>query len=237
MFERRYTAVNTAPDSENRMHDDAVAGRYGFRGGLVPGVDVFDSLCRAFETEQGESWRKAGWGELRLIRPFYDGESVIVRGEESMGDWALSAESDDGGTRATLRIGLRNLSAMPREIPFRPLPETRPAVSEEALAPGTLLGSLQRTLVEATPRELLENANRILMANYVLEPWIHTASRLQWYRAPVAGEEIEVRGEIDDCFARKGHSMVRFAVTYVAAANGEPILGVDHTAIWHLSPK
>lgn len=31
----RILAVNTAPDSENRIHDDAVAISYGFRGGLV----------------------------------------------------------------------------------------------------------------------------------------------------------------------------------------------------------
>ena len=30
-------AYNTAVDSTNRMHDDAVAQTFGFRGGLVPG--------------------------------------------------------------------------------------------------------------------------------------------------------------------------------------------------------
>ena len=29
-------AYNTARDSENKMHDDTVARRYGFTGGLVP---------------------------------------------------------------------------------------------------------------------------------------------------------------------------------------------------------
>ena len=35
------SAVNLAKNSENRMHDDSVARRFGFKGGLVPGVDVF----------------------------------------------------------------------------------------------------------------------------------------------------------------------------------------------------
>jgi len=36
----RVQAYNTAKLSENKMHDDTVARRFGFSGGLVPGVDV-----------------------------------------------------------------------------------------------------------------------------------------------------------------------------------------------------
>ena len=36
----RVKAYNTAKLSENKMHDDSVALKYGFKGGLVPGVDV-----------------------------------------------------------------------------------------------------------------------------------------------------------------------------------------------------
>ena len=36
----RVEAYNTAKLSENKMHDDTVARRFGFSGGLVPGVDV-----------------------------------------------------------------------------------------------------------------------------------------------------------------------------------------------------
>ena len=34
------TALNTAPDSENRIHSDELAKEYGFEGGLVPGVTI-----------------------------------------------------------------------------------------------------------------------------------------------------------------------------------------------------
>lgn len=234
-IERRFIAVNTVPDSENRMHADDVAVRYGFRGGLVPGVEVFGYLCQAFEEQHGIEWRSHGWAELRLIRPFYDGEAVIVRGEQSMGDWALSAEGDDGGVRATLRLGLINRAALPVDVPAGPLPETRPAVSEEALAVDTVMGSITRVLSDATPREMLEAANRILMANYVLDPWIHTGSKLQWFRVPKAGEAVDVRAVIDELFARKGHSMVRYSLAY--AIGDETVLNVEHTAIWRLQLK
>ena len=36
----RVSAHNTSKLSENKIHDDTVARRFGFSGGLVPGVDV-----------------------------------------------------------------------------------------------------------------------------------------------------------------------------------------------------
>src|SRR5688572_16197226 len=42
---RTISAFNTATSSENKIHDDAVASRFGFTGGLVPGVDVFAYLA------------------------------------------------------------------------------------------------------------------------------------------------------------------------------------------------
>ena len=232
MLEKTFTAINTAPDSENKMHDNAIAPAYGFRGGLVPGVDIFDYLCQTFEEEHGDLWRTQGWGELRLIRPFYDGEQVLIKSEPSMGDCALSAEGDDGGVRATLRIGVRNTAAAPFDLDASPLPLERPAAAEAALAPGTALGSIAHVLQTGSPRELLELANRILMANVVLEPWVHTASKLQWFAAPRIGQTVEVRAAVDDLFARKGHSMVRYAVAYLS--DGQPLLHVDHTVIWRL---
>ena len=44
----RVSAYNTSKHSENKMHDDTVAKRYGFSGGLVPGVDVMAyMICRS----------------------------------------------------------------------------------------------------------------------------------------------------------------------------------------------
>jgi len=35
------SAFNTAVTSENKIHDDDVARRFGFTGALVPGVEVY----------------------------------------------------------------------------------------------------------------------------------------------------------------------------------------------------
>jgi len=37
-------AFNLATASENKIHDDTVARRFGFRGALVPGVEVFATM-------------------------------------------------------------------------------------------------------------------------------------------------------------------------------------------------
>ena len=37
-------AYNTSKESDNKIHDDATAKKFGFAGGLVPGVDVYAYL-------------------------------------------------------------------------------------------------------------------------------------------------------------------------------------------------
>ena len=39
-------AHNAATASENKIHDDDVARRYGFSGGLVPGVTLYAYMTR-----------------------------------------------------------------------------------------------------------------------------------------------------------------------------------------------
>jgi hypothetical protein len=40
-------AFNTAVASDNKIHDDAVRQQFGFRGGLVPGVEVYAYLAHS----------------------------------------------------------------------------------------------------------------------------------------------------------------------------------------------
>src|SRR5215212_7877734 len=54
------TAFNTATASTNKIHDDDVAREYGFRGGLVPGVDVYAYLTHLPVREWGRAWLEDG---------------------------------------------------------------------------------------------------------------------------------------------------------------------------------
>ena len=65
-------AYNHAGESENEIHSDEVAKRYGFRGGLVPGVSVYAYLVHPAVVAWGLDWLARGASNVVLRRPLYD---------------------------------------------------------------------------------------------------------------------------------------------------------------------
>src|SRR6201991_650471 len=92
----RVSAYNTAKQSENKIHDDTVARRYGFSGGLVPGVDVMAYMMHLPVAKWGRAFLERGLIEARFVKPVYDGETTDVTGEESNGVLAIQVESRGG---------------------------------------------------------------------------------------------------------------------------------------------
>jgi acyl dehydratase len=142
-------AFNTATASANRIHDDEVAQRFGFRGGLVPGVDVYAYLCHLPAERWGRAWLERGTMTARFRTPVYDGDLVVVSGEPD-GDGgsgeALVLELRDprGQVCAVGRASLPNEpvgeavgeAPEPGEWPAGEVPDDPPAVSPEALQAG-----------------------------------------------------------------------------------------------------
>src|SRR5215510_9145657 len=81
----RLQAYNTAKQSENKMHDDTVAKRFGFSGGLVPGVDVMAYMMHMPVLRWGRAFLEHGLIDARFIKPVYDGEVTDVTAEENNG--------------------------------------------------------------------------------------------------------------------------------------------------------
>src|SRR4029079_18827521 len=79
--------------SENKMHDDTVAKRYGFVGGLVPGVDVMAYMMHLPRAKWGRAFLERGLIEARFVKPVYDGELADVTGDESTGALEIQVES------------------------------------------------------------------------------------------------------------------------------------------------
>lgn len=257
-------ARNTSADSENKIHDDAVAASYGFRGGLVPGITVYAYMTVPIVERFGLAWLERGSMQVKFHQPFYDGEEVIVRAEvDEAADpikIAITAEREDGTACATGVAKVNDRSRwlgdpQPEAYPEAPLPslEARPAASSESLAIGTVLGTLAHTVgtddwavleslderlpiysaaeAVAHPFVLLRLANEILIRNYKLGPWIHTASDLTNFSAARDGDKISVRGRIADCFGRKGHEFV--VLDLLLVTNGSRVVQrVRHTAIY-----
>lgn len=64
-------AVNDALTSENRIHSDEVARRFGFTGALVSGVSVFGYLTHPLVEAFGESWLSHTLAEVKFLKPAY----------------------------------------------------------------------------------------------------------------------------------------------------------------------
>src|SRR5271154_1429184 len=89
----RVSAYNTSKFSENKIHDDTVARKFGFSGGLVPGVDVLAYMIHLPVRKWGRAFLGRGLIGPRFVKPVYDGEFVDVTGKESDGVLSIDVES------------------------------------------------------------------------------------------------------------------------------------------------
>jgi acyl dehydratase len=109
----RVSAYNTSKQSENKIHDDAVARRFGFSGGLVPGVDVMAYMMHLPVARWGRDFLARGLIEARFIKPVYDGETAEVAGVETDGALTIEVQSRGQLLAAGVRAGCRD-DGLPR---------------------------------------------------------------------------------------------------------------------------
>jgi len=291
---RDVVAFNLAAASENKIHDDAVARRLGYHGGLVPGVAVYAYMAHMPVKRWGRAWLENGIAECRLRKPVYDGALVRVTAVADGDVLALAAES--GGLEcATGEARLAHVPAKacpgldPRWTPVRrqehapneesrarsdsegteralafepgaaapvaPMPPPaaeRPRASEASLAVGRALGIAPVVVDRAAlaayldavretdplyraegllhPGQILQLANRALLENVVLGPWIHLRSRVRHCAAACVGERLTLRAQITANTVVKGHATVELDA--VVAANDKVVAELTHVAIW-----
>lgn len=257
----RVRARNTATESENKIHDDEVAARFGFKGGLVPGVVVYGYMTVPVVERFGIEWFESGRMEIKFLKPFYEGDLVVVRAEsDDENKISVTAQREDGEVCATAVAALDEPASRPakphlEDYTQAALPdiEARPSAELQSFKSGlqlgslteklnlpdeTLLNSLQERLPVyydpdpiAHPTFTLGLANQILVRNFRLGPWIHASSEITNWSAARAGETLSVRGRIVGAFERKGHEFVCLDVLLLAG--GERIAQhMRHTAIY-----
>ena len=251
-------ARNRASASENRIHADDGARRYGFQGGLVPGVTVYGYASHALLEALGPAWLAGGLTRIRFLAPCYDGDTLVVSVRARDLEAMVGERTCVVGCASLPEDGQRGV-----DVPFIPAaavpaPDDRPPASEEVLTVGQVLGSValptdpapgRRPLAAARGafahlrgkrassirRYLLQAANRVLTANVVLPAWLHVESEIEHYRTVGVGEELEVRGRIGAAFTRKGHRFVVLDVAWLAGE--ERVAAARHTAIWQLAGR
>lgn len=248
------SAFNTAVTSENKIHDDDVARRFGFTGALVPGVEVYAYMAHMPVARWGRAWLERGGAECRFIKPVYDGNIAHVTAREDKGVLDLTVESG-GVLCATGHAVLADVAQPPPfdSLPLGALPQERPKANESNLAPGVSLGlapvtvdraGLQQYLADIRerddiylrenlvhPGQILRLCNAALVQSVVLGPWIHVGSRLRNFSAARVGQELTLRNRITSNGVTKGHSIVEFDALAVAD-DAQVVAQITHTAIW-----
>ena len=251
-------AYNTSKDSDNKIHDDTVAKKFGFSGGLVPGVDVYAYLSHPAAECWGEDFLTRGSADCRLLLPVYDGATATVSAKPVAGDDnAMTITVENAGQLcATGTARLHDTApAVPdlADFPTTPLPGSRPPASPKSLPMGGMLGTYELCLDEklmsgylADVRETLplysdaglihpgmisRFGNRALAGSVVLGPWIHVGSDIQFFSPAKVGETVSTRARVTNNYELKGHLFVQMDV--LVLAGGERVVArIDHTAIY-----
>lgn len=131
-------AHNTATASANKIHDDEVARRYGFRGGLVPGVDVYAYMTRAPAAAWGLDWLARGSLRARFLNPVYEGQRVaVVAGAATDSTMPVELQGADGATCATGEAGLAAGEGDPEPAPPSTWPAAEPPEPNAELSPAS----------------------------------------------------------------------------------------------------
>lgn len=207
----RLRAYNYATASENFIHADDGGGRFGFRGGLVPGIGVYAYMMRPALERWGDDWLARGWAKAKFIKPVYDGEWITIETSEgeAPGSFDIRVSDEAGGLRAVGLAGLANATdetVAPRaeDYPCGACPEreARRAADLSALQPGTEFGrrdlKLDLALAARTfVRDVLDESSRFTQAPYAAHPALLLAQANYLFRDNIAlGAWIHTASEV-----------------------------------------
>lgn len=252
-------AHNTATQSDNKIHDDEVARRFGFTGGLVPGVDVYAYLTHPPAETWGLDWLAHGSMRGRFLTPVYEGETVTVEmvehTERDGGPHVkLELRNAAGELCATGEAGLPEALDAPSATlwPDVPVAKAAPPASPLSLPVGMAFGlpahgfhagkageylddvreslDVYRTEGVAHPGWLLRDANYVLASNVRLGPWIHVESVTRHHSLVRDGQIVQASALVTREWEHKGHRFVELDVA--VQADGEVAHRITHTAIY-----
>ena len=239
MASYRVTAHNTSKQSENKIHDDAVARRYGFSGGLVPGVDVMAYMMHLPVAKWGRAFLERGLIEARFVKPVYDGEIAEATADESNDTLSIQVHSR-GQLCAT---GSASLAASAPDVSLGDFKEVAAAAERKPVSATSYeldkwLGTAPRDWAGEAASEYLADIretdpiyakeglghpgllqrvmNKVLVDNAILGPWIHVGSRMQLLSAAKTGDVITARAKVIGNYDKKGHRFVELDALVVA---------------------
>lgn len=261
--EARFTAVNISSESTNRIHADDEARKYGFRGGLVPGIGTFAYVCEALRENVAESWNVVGYTTIRFSGPIYDGETITVAiHPDSAGRGAFTVTNPAGRTCAVGRYdeqpSSRYRGRKPHLVAREPWPEPKTMVGA-TLVDVEQLGSVTEAVTADGVSEFLTSlgldpepyltANRApvaylarLYVNLIRKnfnrvgPSIHAGLDAQLTRAVEFGETLNLRSRVDSLYRRSGQNYWSYETGYFGA-DDQPALWTLQHAVYQVARR
>ena len=250
------TARNFSTSSENRIHSDEIAKKFGFKGALVPGVAVYGHLTYLLAERFGEDWLGHSMDSVRLLKPAYHEDRL-----------SFDLTQNDGLCEVRCFNEAQELLAVLTSSSPETLPEPKPAsifdapcktadrieitwdsvVEGQPFAPWdvTLSAELNQRYTSqvadtlpwyetfAHPHLLLSIANSALTKEYVMPTWIHVGSETRHRQALKVGDEITVKAVPLEKWQKKGHEFIRL---YLSFWRGETLTtDILHTAIFKVA--
>lgn len=247
-------ARNLSPESDNKIHDDEVARKFGFTGALVPGVEVFAYLTQPFAAEWGEELLTRGVIGARFRRPVYDGEDVTVTAVPGESGYDVSLRGPDDEVRALGTARLADAPHVPDVSRYveTPMPDPPPRADDRSIVVGRPFGTVREPVTPeghgaylegisetlplykqwVHPGALLRMVNAVLFRNVAMGPWIHTASTMRFIEPAPVPTLLTGHGIVTERYERNGKSWVRFDALVLAGER--PVVEVDHLAIYDL---
>jgi len=250
----RVSAYNTSKQSENKIHDDTVARKYGFSGGLVPGVDVMAYMLHMPVARWGRAFLEHGLIEARFIKPVYDGEIAEITASEDAGVLTIEVASrGESCATGSASLPASAPAVAPADYTAVAAVSERKPVNVNSYQVGQWLGTLPRDWSGEAARQYLADIretdplfarehlchpgllqrvmNKVLVDNAILGPWIHVGSRMQLLSAASTGDEITARAKVTGNYEKKGHRFVELDALLVAGGT-RPLARCWHIAIY-----
>ena len=258
------TALNTAPDSENRIHSDELAKEYGFEGGLVPGVTISAYLVHPLVERWGKDWLDNGYANCRIVSPLYDEELFEVQIDQVNSRRANTTLVRKNGTiSAHAEVALtKDLPPPPQlrkdqicDFDYKAPPATK-MVWEKLQSEGCrsfkyswsddnpliYLANEDRLPELLQPKNggyanlsfLLGCSNWILAGNAFMNPWVHLQTVSQNYRAVGLNSALIAQMEINKIYEKKGHEFIDVFVNLFDQEDEMCVMTVNLTAIYKL---
>lgn len=253
------TGRNYATDQVGGIHDDAAAAKYGYVGGLVPGVALFTAAIPRIVESYGDAWAARGRVELRFRRPCYDGDVLRMVGPQACPDGRIRFDLSHEGGASSCEIHLSPDAGEPPAL--TDYPETASKADWGSVADFLLdlehMGSVSQV---ATADDIAEYVGAVggsdpfsgtdrvnpgyLLRTYIhlsravfptkpAGPTIHVASTARYFAPVPVGSTLSIRGRVKHLYAKNGNRYVMYDYAWFLS-DGTPVLQDDHTVVYEL---